>query len=45
MGLEGTGGAGVGKEPVETGYVSYVLALLFKGFLDDKCRLCNLSKN
>ena len=33
------------EERGETGYVSYVLALLFTGFLDDKSRLCDLLKN
>ena len=44
-GSEGDRGAGAGEEPGETGYVSYILALLFTGFLDDKSRLCDLSKN
>ena len=44
MGLEGAGGAGAGEAPGETGYLSYISALLFTGFLDDKSRLCDLSK-
>ena len=34
----------MGEAPGETGYVHYVLELLFTGFLDDKSRLCDLSK-
>ena len=34
-----------GEAPRETGYVIYVLALLFTEFLDDKSRLCDLLKN
>ena len=36
MGAEDAGGVGVGEAPREPGYVSYVLVLLFTGFLDDK---------
>ena len=35
----------MGKAPRETGYISYVLVLLFMGFLDDKSQLCDLLKN
>ena len=44
-GSEGDGGVGVGEEPGEPRYVSYVFALLFTRFLDDKSRLCDLSLN
>ena len=44
-GSESNGGAGAGEVPRETRYVSYILALSFMGFLDDKSQLCNLSKN
>ena len=43
--VEGAGGAGAEEEQGETGYISYFLALLFMGFLDDKSQLCDLSKN
>ena len=35
----------MGEALGESGYVSYILTLLFTGFLDDKSRLCDLSKN
>ena len=35
----------MGEEPGEAGYVSYVSVLLCMGFLDDKSRSCDLSKN
>ena len=34
-GAEGDGGAGAEEEPGEPGYVSYILALLCMGFLND----------
>ena len=34
--VQGDGGAGTEEEPRETGYVSYVFALLFTEFVDDK---------
>ena len=34
--------AGVGEEPEESMYISYILALLCTGFLDDKSRFCDL---
>ena len=40
-----TGGGRQRSGSIEPGYVSYVLALLFTEFLDDKSRLYNLSIN
>ena len=42
---EGDEGAGAREVPGETRYISYILALSFTEFLDDKSRSCDLSKN
>ena len=44
-GSEDAGGAGAGEAPGETGCVSYVFALLFTEFTNDKSQLCDLSIN